>query len=439
MRHNLWRARTPVRLIVVGLLSSVLLVACPAATPPPSAAPTSARPPTVQPATPAERAATATPTEASPATNQPLAVLTFVAGEVWVEPGARPAQPLETLYAEAVVRTGATGRATFVCVDNRAVQVASGAAVPVTSATCQAGTPISDDGDGVRPGGRLAEIEGSLIVEEQVRRVAPDDFGRVPVLIGPLNTAVLGADALVIRWVAVPGALEYVLQLSGIARAVEVKLPAAEAQCAADKIAGHDVCSLGWPARWKLTEGKSHFLQIHARLKLAGPLRSSEPGTITLLGGEQAAAVRAQAERVRALRLDPLTEDVLLARLYTEHKLYGDAIAAYERALRVQPSPKLAVALGDTYEHVRLSRWALDAYQTALALLNRGGGDSADEVAVRAAAEFGLGQVAYGVARNRAEARKHFATAVQLYGQMGAAAELEAARKGLALTGGATP
>jgi hypothetical protein len=433
MSHRSSIVPTRLRLIAALCLICAAAVACGGAAPSPtSALPASPTPP------PGATAPSITP---APGGDEPIAVLTLVENEIWLEQPAagrgsdpaagqsgRQAKPLETLRSGAILRLAADARATIVCFNNRFFQVTGGATVRVTGEWCQDGAPLPGGSlSRVKPdAGRIRAVGGSLILVEEVRE-KEGDYGNIPIILGPRNTYLLEPRPA-IRWVEVPEAIEYVLNMTGPSASDDIVLVAKDLSCKKNAIAASRVCSTTWPAEgWTLVEGKSHFLTISARLGIASQLRPSEDSLVTLLSAEQTAAVRAEEAAIRALNLDSMTQDLLLAGVYAEQELYGDAAAAYEGILEAHPAPVLYVTLGDTYRKTALYRWALTAYEKALDLLAQG----EDDPAVRAAAEFGIGQVNYNYAKNYAEAEKHYAEAVRLYEQLGAAEELTSAQRGL--------
>jgi tetratricopeptide (TPR) repeat protein len=234
-----------------------------------------------------------------------------------------------------------------------------------------------------------------------------------------------------LRWIEVPGAIEYVLHLGGAGAFDDLPLRADQLSCGEDEVAAPKrVCSAPWPAAaWRLKAGLSYFLTISARTGMASPLRPSEPSDLYLLADTEATEVQSSVKEIQRLALDPATNDLLLAGLYAEKELYDDAIAAYVRARRSQPSPVVLVTLGDIYRKTSLYRWAFQAYDQALALLSDAEGDNA----WRAAAEFGIAQVYYNYEQNYVEAAKHYANAIQSYTLLGsgAADALHAAEAGL--------
>jgi tetratricopeptide (TPR) repeat protein len=340
-----------------------------------------------------------------------------------------PARSFHLLRPETIVRLAANSRATVVCFNNRALSLLGPLVARITGQRCQSGTLLPANASGrVKPdAGRIRSAGGSLALEGEARE-KEGDYGRIPIILSPRNTSLL-EPAPALEWVEVPGAIEYVAHLSGRTAFKDLTLDAQELTCADDpRTAPGRVCSAPWPAaEWRLAPAQEYFLTVAARLNVASDLRPAEGSRLELLAAETSAGVRAEVAAIQALELDPVTSDLLLAGLYAEHKLYGQAISAYESALATQPAAVLYVTLGDLYRQIELYRFAFNAYRKALALL--AGGE--EDPAVAAAAEFGLGQVYYAYAGNYAEAKSHYAEAVRLYEQLGAAEELKAAQEGL--------
>jgi tetratricopeptide (TPR) repeat protein len=274
--------------------------------------------------------------------------------------------------------------------------------------------------------GRILDLEGSKVIEPQTKD-KPDDYGRIPVILRPRNSGLLGL-APELRWVGVNDAIEYVLTLSGMKGFREITLDAGDLNCVDDPLAAPSrICSQPWPAGdWPLEPGQRYFLTVAVRPGVAADLRPSEKSKLWTLAEKEAGDVAAEVAGTEAASLDAVTQDLLLAGVSAGHGLYGDAADAYERALAEQPSPAVYVALGDVYAEMALYRWAFEAYQQALKLLSE-----EDDASVRAAAEYGLGRVYYNYADNFAEAAKHFEAAVQLYEQVGAVEWVRLAQKGL--------
>jgi tetratricopeptide (TPR) repeat protein len=326
------------------------------------------------------------------------------------------------------MQVGAGGRAGFVCANGYACGVSGPSTVVVNAATCNSGYPLPGNGpEYVRPdNGRTRSYDGSTVIEGETRE-RESDYGQIPVIYSPRNTTLLTMTPE-LAWVEASSASEYVLSLSGLDAFADVTLTVDELVCNDDeRSAPNRICTHPWPSEWTLTAGQRYFLTINARTGIASPLRPSEPSALRTLDGEAAAQVQATASEFAAIQTDPLTPRLLLGGLYAEHQLYADAIAAYEVAVAVQPSPQSYVTLGDLYLGTDLQRFAFAAYQQALDLLAT---EQLDDPAVTAAAEFGIGLVYYSRA-NYKEAEPHFVTAVELYRQFGAEEEQLAAEYAL--------
>ncbi|MFZ1241754.1 MAG: tetratricopeptide repeat protein [Anaerolineae bacterium] len=413
-------------LIVVLCLVCVLIIGCKASEPTPTAT------------------ADGSPTDSAGGLD-PIATLTFIEGDVTLDltggtsgraPGlailqsSAPARPFRALQSGASVRLAANSRATVVCFNNRALPLLGPLVVRITGQRCQSGTPLPSKAAGrVRPAaGRIRSAGGSLAVEGEARE-KEEDYGSFAIILNPRNTA-LQELAPVLQWVEVPGAIEYQVKLNNPTASFELVLDSAQLTCVEDgHTTPHRVCSAPWPtSKGALVPGQTYFLTVGARKSFAEAWRlTPQPSQLQPLTAEQADQVQAEETTIKKLGLDDVTVNLLLAGLYTEHKLYGQAIAAYERALVLQPVAVLYVTLGDIYRQTDLHRFALDAYEQALKLLVH----SEDDPAVHAAAEFGLGQVYYAYAGNYAEAKSHYAEAVRLYEHLDAAEELKAAQEGL--------
>jgi hypothetical protein len=398
--------------------------------------------------TPTETAPSAIPSpvpqetaSSNPAGAGLTALLSQVRGEVTVvetsgagEQTTRPARPMQVLVAGATIRVGAGAQAGLICSTERWIDLAGPSGWQLTEAACTEGRdlPAGTFRSMAPKAGRILTLDGSDVIELKVveakTKEKEGDYGRIPVILSPRNTSLLELTPE-LRWVEVDGAIEYVLSLVGMKGFEELIVDASELTCVSDPLAAPNrICSLPWPAsEWPLELGQRYFLTVAARTGVAADLRPSEKSTLRALAGDAASEVGAAVARVQVLNLDAFTQDLWLASLYREHGLYGDAIDAYERVLGVQPAAVIYVALGDTYSLVALYRWAFEAYCSALDLLSEG----EDDLAVRAAAEFGIGRVYYNYADNFAEAAKHLEAAVRLYEEAGATEWQEAAQRAL--------
>jgi hypothetical protein len=288
----------------------------------------------------------------------------------------------------ATIQVGAGGRAGFVCGNGYAYGTRGPSNVAVNAATCNSGQPMpGNSAANVRPNnGRLRGDDGSQVIEGETRE-READYGQIPVIYSPRNTTLL-ATPPELAWVEVSGAGEYVLSLSGMEAFADVMLATGDLLCDDDpRTVPNRICRHPWPGVWMLAPGQRYFLTISARTGIASPLRPSEQSALRILADDPAAQVQATAREFAAIQTDPVTPQLLLGRLFADHNLYADAIAAYEAAAAVQPSPQLYIALGDLYLESDLQRFASAAYQLALDLL---AAEHHDDPAVTAAAEFGI-------------------------------------------------
>lgn len=378
-----------------------------------------------------------------PGNDEPIAVLTSVKGQVTVErpqarrlpglagpsvQGGSPAVPYQPLYPGTSLYLAPNAGVTIVCFNDYYLAIQGQAALSVSYENCQTGTRLPQGyGRSVRPGGdgRIRARSGSFVWEEPARE-AEGDYGRVPVILAPRNTALLEREPP-LRWTGVRGAIEYVLSLSGPGSFPDQQIDAEDLSCVEDDRAAPGLlCSSPWPsAVWALQGGRTYFLTVSARTGVASPLRTSEESRLRPLAEDQATQLSARVKDLQALGLDSVTQDVLLGGLYADQGLHTLAIEAYERALAAQPAPVLHIAVGDAYREIELHRAAYAAYAAALTLLGEDG-----EAAQRAAIEYGIGQIEFASV-NYAEAIKHFALSVELYQALDAAESLQAAQRGL--------
>lgn len=415
------------KVMVLVLVLACLVAACgdPSA-PPPQPSPTT--PPTAMPSPAAPQS-----TAGAPVSTDLTALLTQVRGGVTVSDGTgasmRHARPMQVLSASATVYVAAGAQVGLICSSEQWVDLAGELDWQLTEVACDTGRALPPGSyQSMAPqAGRILSLEGSMTIESETRE-KEGDYGRIPIVLSPRNTSLLELEPE-LHWVEVSGTIEYVLKMSGSQALGEITLDAVELTCReGTMVVPNGICSVPWPAsEWSLDRGQRYFLTISARTGIASEPRSSGKSALRTLTGDAAGEVQAAVAAIGALDLDAVTQSLMLANLYAGHGLLKDAICAYELALAVQPSPEVYVALGDSYSEVALYRWAFHAYRKALDMLSQ----SEDDLAVRAAAEFGIGRVYYNYAENYAEAAEHFAKAVQLYQELEAAEWLEAAQRGL--------
>lgn len=382
---------------------------------PPTATQAPSAPPTLAPAT-------AVPATAAPLPTQP--------------PAEQPATPLQTVAAGATIRTAPDSSATIVCLSGQAYRVTGGQRIAVTSTLCQSAQPLpANSVPAVAPdNGRLVEKnDGSTVIEGETRE-RESDYGQLPIILNPRNTALLTLTPT-LNWVDVTGALEYELRLSGLSSFAEILVDANSLTCHEDvRTTPNRICTHPWPSEWQLALGQRYFLTVSARTSIAAPLRESETSALRTLSDAEAEKLQTTITEIAALDLDVVTRSLLLAGHSRTYNALDQAIGAYAEAYAVQPAPEIAVALGDVYLAADLQRFAAFTYQEAL---TQSAIAKSENLAVRAAAELGLGLVYYSRA-NYAEAEPHLREAVELYTAVGAIKEqenaqaaLEAARKRL--------
>lgn len=390
----------------------------------------------------------AAPVRSSTEQDEPIAILTYVVGEVFVqepfalrrapglmaqtpptaETGETPATAFQELRDGSTVRAAPGGAATIVCYGNQAYQVSGGTQVPVNSASCNSAPvlPVNSAVYVAPSNGRLVENDGSAVLEGETRE-REGDYGQLPIILSPRNTAVLALTPT-IHWVDVNGALEYELSLSGLAAFDDIILAADKLTCHDDaRTAPNRICTEAWPAQWVLEPDQRYFLTVSARTGIAAPLRDSEASAVRTLPTAEAEQLQSDVAAIGASALDPVTSNLLLAGRYREHGLLDSAIGAYEAAFVSQPDPVTAIALGDLYLAIGLQRFAFLAYQNALDVVTE---QAEGNLAVQAAAEFGIGLV-YFSRDNFAEAEPHFVQAIDLYAQIGAQSAQEATQHAL--------
>jgi tetratricopeptide (TPR) repeat protein len=371
---------------------------------------------------------TPTPTPL-PSKDEGIAVITYITGNVTLLDTGGPVKAFQVLKGGSRLQVAVDAKVTVICFQERWFAVDQPSEVDVTQQCATAAPLPANTAQLVKPdGGRIVLIEGSLALEEQARE-REGDYGNIPIILSPRNTSLLELQPT-ITWVEVSGALEYQLSLSGLSSFDDVILAAETVTCVEEsRSAPSRTCLTPWPAVWTLESGQRYFLTVSARTGIASPLHKSEASALRTLAVEEAEGLEAEVTDIQTLELDAETQNILLANLYAENGIYIQATAAYERLVAMQPIPMVYVTLGDLYRTIDLQRYAFNAYQQALDLLIQG----EDELAVRAAAEFGMGQVEYSRG-NFAWAEPHFGKAIDLYNQIGVQDERRAAERALQAT-----
>ena len=149
---------------------------------------------------------------------------------------------------------------------------------------------------------------------------------------------------------------------------------------------------------------------------MAGDRSSSEePGAglgFSVLGAEEAKAVKDAEAKIRALGLTETGTALLIANVYATNGLYAEAIEGLER-LRGTQEPAVLRLLGDLYISTGLNRLAEERYAAALAR-----SEALNDIEGQAQAQHALGRI-YEALGNPAEARRHLSDALALYDRLG--------------------
>jgi hypothetical protein len=223
--------------------------------------------------------------------------------------------------------------------------------------------------------------------------------GRYPTVISPRKTSVLGTHPL-IKWTAVDGASGYTVSVRG---------------GGVDWTSAEEVqdTQLAYPDDAPpLQPGETYKVIVQA-----GDASSDQEGVpglgFTVLGAEEARAVRDAEGRIKALRLDPASASLLVAHLYQSHKLYSEAAETLGGVAANAKSPAVSRLLGDLYLTTGLNRAAEEQYVGALGLSKAGG-----DIEGQALAQEKLGRV-YSALGNKDQAAASLQQALDVYSKLG--------------------
>jgi hypothetical protein len=352
-------------------------------------------------------------------------ILTQIAGAVQLAGpgiGAVPlASPWQVLRRGVTIRIPEGGAAGVVCSNRRFVRLQGPRSWPLDEAACAAGRllEVADYSLLATQAGRFSVVHGLMVLERDMREGDGDDPW-APLVLSPRNTVVQESRPAV-SWLRVPQATEYQVEWNGTgASGFTKRLDASAAACAL-RSDGLDVCSLPWPAeRSGLPWGGTFFLKISARGGIVEPWHANDSVAVTTLTA--ACKLEARLQHLSVLGLEGGALESARAGVLAREGLYGDAAEAYRRALSMAPSAELRVTLADVDLAMGLDRLALPLYRRAL---------EADELAVRAAAAFGLGRLLYS-RHHYQEAIAELSQARDLYAGLRLNEEEAAARRAIA-------
>jgi hypothetical protein len=359
------------------------------------------------------------------------AVLTQIEGQVTLSSESRAqfrsvrraAQHQIIPRGEAIhVPTGT--QVTLICSTETLVSLTGPRDWVLDAKACGRGRPLPESSyrNLVSYAGRILPKNGALLLELETRNV---EVGLGPILLSPRNTAVVDALPRLV-WTRVPDAVEYEIEVRGPV-GTSIRLAADDLHCGHGSGSWHDldVCSWAPAGKWPALEpGKPVLLKFGSRPTLTAPLRQvREVYQLQLLSLNDQHRMQESLSQIAMLPVDKASRLLLTAGTYAHEGLYADAIAAYDEALQAQEMPEARVTLGDLYLTVGLPALADREYRQVLA--------GAPDPAAQAAAELGLGQVAY-LRKLFDDARAHFERAHQLYTTLGLPAEAEDARAAVA-------
>lgn len=226
------------------------------------------------------------------------------------------------------------------------------------------------------------------------RRLSDDARAPLPnidlYVLFPRNTLVR-PNMLALQWTPAPDAVLYKWEVSG----PRVVMPALtispeEAACVlSDTDEPRPICHYAWPDEWQITPGVEYFLSVDAYTNTVSTPAQRDLGmSFALLSEEESSAVGLREAAIMMSLTTTETRQLWLGDLYTSYGLYGDALQAYQVALEAEPSPALYNTIGDLYVLMDAFRYAVVAYEDALALL-----PADDQGIERARAEYGLGYI----------------------------------------------
>ncbi|HYX25145.1 MAG TPA: tetratricopeptide repeat protein [Thermoanaerobaculia bacterium] len=367
------------------------------------------------------------------------ALLTQIEGEVTLSSASRAefrlvrrAAQRQIIRRGEVVHVPAGARVTVICSTDQVVSLTRPQDWILDATTCGLGAPLppSSYQNLASDAGRLLPRNGVLLAEFETRYVNPR-LG--PFLLSPLDTVVTDARPRLV-WTQVPDAVEYEIEIRGAA-GTSIRLAADDLHCGHGSGPWHDldVCSWVPSGKWPALEpGKPVFLKFGSRQAVTAPLRhAQEVYQIHLLSGNDQHRLQDSLRQIATLPVDKANRLLLAAGAYAQSGLYAEALANYDEALQAQEIPEARVTLGDLYLTVGLTALADREYRQVQA--------GAPALAAQAAAELGLGQVAYA-RKLFGEARAHFERARQLYTSAGLSAAAENAQAAAArLSGNGSP
>ncbi|HYU31463.1 MAG TPA: tetratricopeptide repeat protein [Thermoanaerobaculia bacterium] len=360
------------------------------------------------------------------------AVMTRIEGQVTLSPeGREQFRSVRRAALRQVIRRGenvhlpAGARVELICSTENLVSLNGPMDWVLDATACGRGLvlPESSYQNSVPHAGRLLPRNGALLLEFETRN---GDGNLGPVLLSPRNTAVLDPRPVLV-WTRVPDAIEYEIALRGPV-AASIHVAAEDLHCGHGSGPWHDldICSWAPSGKWpSLEPEKSVSLRIGYRQALAASLREArEVYEIHLFSVNDQSIVQERLRRIATLPMDKASRLLLAAGAYAQGGLYADAIAAYDEALKDQEVPEARVTLGDLYLTIGLTALADREYRQVLA--------GTPDLAAQAAAELGLGQVAY-IRKLFSDARARFEHARDLYATLGLSAEAEEAREAAVL------
>lgn len=355
------------------------------------------------------------------------AVLTQIEGQVTLSSESRAAfRPVRRAAQRQIIRRGEivhvpTGaQVTLICSTETLVSLTGARDWVLDATACGRGLPLPESSyqNLASYAGRILPKNGALLLELETRNV---EVGLGPILLSPRDTAVMDAYPRLV-WTQVPNAVEYEIELRGPV-GTSIRLAADGLHCGRGSGPWHDldVCSWAPSGKWPALEPeKPVFLRFGSRQALAASLRQArEIYQIHLLSASGQRRVQENLRQIATLPVDKASRLLLTAGAYAQGGLYADAIAAYDEALQTQKIPEARVTLGDLYLTIGLTALADREYRQILA--------GAPDPAAQAAAELGLGQVAY-FRKRFGDARAHFERARELYVILGLPAEAEDVR-----------